>query len=115
VPRPPDYRLFLFRNTLLTHSFLDRKSTKKGVNIMTTSRKNISRTVLLITLTITVLVYSVIYSLNSENANIYSKEINIDEYIEDVNILAINGNNNQVCDSSTGVCGPPPEWYSTNN
>ncbi len=82
---------------------------------MITSRKNISRTVLLITLTIVVLVYSGIYSINSEDANIYSKEINIDEYTEDVNILTINGNNNQVCDSSTGVCTPPPGWYSTNN
>jgi hypothetical protein len=82
---------------------------------MITSRKNISRTVLLITLTIVVLVYSVIYPINSKDANIYSKEINIDEYTEDVNILAINGNINQVCDSSKGVCGPPPSWYSTNN
>jgi len=82
---------------------------------MITSRKNISHTVLLITLTIVVLVCSVIYSINSENANIYSKEINIDKYTEDVKILTINGNINQVCDSSKGVCGPPPGWYSTNN
>lgn len=82
---------------------------------MITSRKNISRAVLLITLTIVVLVYSGIYSINSKDANIYSKEINIGEYTEDVNNLTINGNNNQLCDSSTGVCGPPPEWYSINN
>ncbi len=82
---------------------------------MITSRKNIFRTVLLITLTIVVLFYGGIYSINSEDANIYSKEINIDEYTKDVNNLTINGNNNQFCDSSKGVCGPPPEWYSTNN
>ncbi len=105
--------LFLFKNTLLTHSFLDRKSTKKGVDIMITSRKKISHTIVLIILTIVVLVYSAIYSINSKGANIYSKEINIDEYTEDVNILTINGNINEICDSLTGVCGPPPGWYST--
>jgi hypothetical protein len=62
---------------------------------MITSRKNISRTVLLITLTIVVLAYNGIYSINSEDVNIYSKEINIGEYTKDVNNLTINGNNNQ--------------------
>ncbi len=82
---------------------------------MIISRKNISRTVLLISLTIVILVYGVTYPIDVEDANIYSKEINIDEYIEDVHILTLNGNINQVCDSSTGVCGPPAGWYSTNN
>jgi hypothetical protein len=71
--------------------------------------------VLLISLTIVTLVYGVTYLMDFEDANIYSKEINIDEYTEDVNILTINGNINQVCDSSTGVCTPPLCWYSTNN
>jgi hypothetical protein len=53
--------------------------------------------------------------MDIEDVNIYGKEINIDEYTEDVNILTINGNINQICDSSKGVCGPPPGWYSTNN
>ena len=78
-------------------------------------RKNIFRTVLLISLTIATLVYGVTYPMDIEDVNIYSKEININEYTEDVNILTINGNINQVCDSSTGVCTPPPGWYSTYN
>ena len=82
---------------------------------MIISRKNISRTVFLISLTIVTLVCGVTYLMDIEDVNIYSKEINIDEYTEDVNILTINGNINQVCDSSTGVCTPPPGWYSTNN
>ena len=82
---------------------------------MIISRKSIFRTVLLISLTIVTLVYGVTYPIDIEDVNIYSKEINIDEHIEDVNILTINGNINQICDSSTGVCTPPPGWYSTNN
>jgi len=82
---------------------------------MIISRKSIFRTVLLISLTIVALIYGVTYLMDIEDANIYSKEINIDEYTEDVNILTINGNINQVCDSSTGVCTPPPGWYSTYN
>jgi len=80
---------------------------------MIISRKNIFRTALLITLTIVALVYGVIYSINSENANIYSKELNIDKNVEDINTLTINENNNQICDLSKGVCGPPSGWYST--
>ncbi len=82
---------------------------------MIISRKSIFRTVLLISLTIVTLVYGVTYLMGIEDANIYSKEIDIDEYTEDVNNLTINVNNNQICDSSTGVCTPPPGWYSTNN
>ena len=82
---------------------------------MIISRKSIFRTAVLISLTIVTLVYGITYFIDIEDVNIYSKEINIDEYIEDVNILTINGNINQICDSSTGVCTPPPGWYSTNN
>jgi len=81
---------------------------------MIISRKNIFHTVLLITLTIVALVYGVIYSINSEDVNIYSKEINIDKHVEKINTLTINENKKQLCDSSTGVCPPPPGWYSTN-
>ena len=82
---------------------------------MITSRKSIFRTVLLISLTIVTLVYGVTYSIDIEEANIYSKEINIDRDVEDINALIIPENNNQICDSLTGVCIPPPGWYSTNN
>jgi len=82
---------------------------------MIISRKNIFRIVILISLTIVTLAYGVLYLMDIGDANTYSKEININKYTEDVNILTINGNINQVCDSSTGVCTPPPGWYSTNN
>ena len=78
-------------------------------------RKSIFRTVLLISLTIVTLVYGVTYLMDIEDANIYSKEINLDKYTEDVNTLTITENNNQICNSSTGVCSPPSSWYSTNN
>jgi len=81
---------------------------------MKISRKSIFHTVFLISLTIVTLVFGVTYFMDIEDTNVYSKEININEYSEDVNILTINGNINQICDSSKGVCGPPPGWYSTN-
>ena len=82
---------------------------------MIISRKSIFRTVLLISLTIVTLVYGITSSIDSENANTYCKEINIDKHVESINTLIIPENNNQICDSSTGVCTPPPGWYSTNN
>jgi len=82
---------------------------------MIISGKSIFHTVLLISLTIVTLVYGVTYLLDSEDTNIYSKKTNIDKYSEDINTLIIPENNNQICDSSTGVCTPPPGWYSENN
>jgi len=82
---------------------------------MIISRKNIFRTVLLISFTILVLAYGVTSSINSENVNTYCKEINIDKHVEDINTLTIPENNNQICDSLTGICNPPPGWYVTNN
>ena len=82
---------------------------------MIISRKSIFRTVLLISLTIVTLVYGVTYLMDIEDVNIFIKEINVDKYVRDVNTLTITENNNQICNSSTGVCTPPPGWYSTNN
>jgi len=82
---------------------------------MIISGKSIFLTAILISLTIMALVYGVTYSIDIEEANIYSEEINIDKHVEDINISIISENNNQICDSSTGVCAPPAAWYSTNN
>jgi PP-loop superfamily ATP-utilizing enzyme len=71
--------------------------------------------VLLISLTIVTLVYGVTYLMDIEDTNINIKEINIDKYVRDINTLIITENNNQICNSLTGVCTPPPGWYSTNN
>ena len=82
---------------------------------MIISRKSIFRTAVLISLTIVTLVYGVTYSIDIEGANTSSKEINIDREVEDINTLIIPEHNNQLCDSLTGICHPPPEWYLTNN
>jgi len=82
---------------------------------MMVSRKSLfSRIVTLLLITF-IVVYGVIYFENNEGANIYSKEININKYVvEYTNTFTINENNNQTCDSSSGFCGPPSDWYSTN-
>jgi hypothetical protein len=59
-------------------------------------------------LIILTLVYSTNYYLMNENTNIYSQEININKPIEHINNLTINDKN--VCNSSIGVCPPPPGW-----
>jgi len=82
---------------------------------MIISRKAIFRTAVLISLTIVTLVYGVTYSIDIEETNIYSKEINIDRDAEDINTLIIPENNPRICDSLTGICNPPPGWYLTNN
>jgi len=51
-------------------------------------------------------------SLNNENTNIYSKEIKIDKYAESTNSSFVSENNDQICNSSTGICSPPLGWYS---
>ena len=82
---------------------------------MIISRKSIFSTIMALFLIASTIVYGLIYSTNKEDANIYSKEINIDKYVDEyLNILTINESNNQTCDSSLGLCGPPQNWYSTN-
>ena len=73
------------------------------------------RIAVFISLTIVTLFYGVTYSIDVEEANISSKEINIDRSVEDINTLIIPENNHQICDSLTGICNPPPGWYLTNN
>jgi cell division protein FtsL len=82
---------------------------------MIISRKGIFHKVLLISLTVVVLVYGVTFSINSEKANTYCKEINIDKHVEGINTLIIPENNHQICDSLAGICSPPPGWNITNN
>ena len=82
---------------------------------MIISEKSMFRILLLISLTIAGLFYGAIAYLDSGNAETYCQEINNDQQVEAVNTFIITENNNQVCDSSTGVCGPPTAWYSTSN
>ena len=82
---------------------------------MIISRKSIFSAIVAFLLIALTIVYGVIYSTNREDANIYSKEININKYVNEyVNILTINENNSQTCDSSSGLCGPPHGWDSIN-
>jgi hypothetical protein len=60
-----------------------------------------------------ILFYSVPNPINCNDANIYSMENEIIKSMEKINPLIIQGNNNLICDTSTGICGPPPEWYTT--
>ncbi|HER24911.1 MAG TPA: hypothetical protein ENO17_07685 [Candidatus Atribacteria bacterium] len=78
---------------------------------MIISKKSIFHTVLLISLTITTLVYGASSCLTTEDATTYCQEITIDQPIEEVNTLVIPENNNMICDSLTGTCGPPSGWY----
>ena len=75
-------------------------------------RKRIFLKLLLITIPILVLFYSVSHPIDCKNTNVYSKENGIIKYTEKISPLIIKENNNLICDSSTGVCGPPPGWYS---
>ena len=79
---------------------------------MTTFRKNISVIVLLIALAFVILFYSAIYPMNSENTNIGSKNTIINEQTKGTDILH-KENSNKFCNSSTGFCGPPIDWYPT--
>ena len=74
-------------------------------------RKKIFLILLLITIPIMVLFYNVSNSANCKNAIAYGKENEIIKYTEKISPLITQENNNLICDSSTGTCGPPPGWY----
>ena len=81
---------------------------------MTASKKNVSIIVLLSAFIIVILFFSVIYPINSENTNIYSKETIISQEPKDTVILQLKEDRKKLCNSSTGFCGPPAGWYPTN-
>ena len=91
---------------------LNKKSTNEEVNKMMFLRKRIFLILLLITLPITVLFYSVSNSINinCKNTIVYAKENEMIKYTEKISPLIIKENNNLICDSLTGICGPPPGW-----
>jgi len=74
-------------------------------------RKKIFLILLLITIPIMVLFYNVSNSANCKNTIAYGKENEIIKYTEKISPLITQENNNLICDSSTGTCGPPPGWY----
>ena len=60
-----------------------------------------------------VLFYNVPSPVKCNNTNVYNRESNIIKYTEKISPLAIKENNCQICNSLTGVCAPPPDWYTT--
>lgn len=66
---------------------------------------------LLLIIPIMVLFYNVSNPINYQNTIVYGKENEMIKYTEKISPLIIKENNNLICDSSTGTCGPPPGWY----
>ena len=73
-------------------------------------RKKIFLILLLITIPIMALFYHISNPINSQNSIVYGKENELIKYTEKISPLIIKENNNLICDSSTGTCGPPPGW-----
>ena len=80
---------------------------------MTYFRKKMFLVFLFITMPIIVLFFNTSHTMNFNNTNVYSKENGMIKYTEKISPLIIMENNNLICDSSTGVCGPPSGWYSS--
>jgi hypothetical protein len=73
-------------------------------------RKKIFLILLLITIPIMALFYHISNPINSQNSIVYGKENELTKYTEKISPLIIKENNDLICDSSTGICGPPPGW-----
>jgi len=48
--------------------------------------------------------------LNSENCSISGNKMIINKKVENISNSILPENNSQICDSQTGICGPPPGW-----
>jgi len=75
-------------------------------------RKKISFLLLLAIIPFTVLFYNVSQSMNDKNTDVDNKENGIIEYNQKIESTIIEEGNNLICNSSSGVCGPPQGWYS---
>ncbi len=53
--------------------------------------------------------------IGKDNVNTFGKENNWNEKIESTKNSLLLENNSLICDSKTGICGPPPGWYTKNN
>ena len=75
-------------------------------------RKNIFLKGILILLVTVPFIFVVRSSVICENISTYSEDIKIGKNIESIgnSVIVIPENNAPICDSSTGVCGPPPGW-----
>ena len=67
-------------------------------------------TIILLLLLI-LIIFGGVPSLNSENCHISGNEIKFDYKAEDISSSILPENNGKICDSHTGICGPPPGWY----
>ncbi len=75
-------------------------------------RKRMFLMLSLMTILIMVLFYNISspININCKNTIVYAKENEIIKYTEKISPLIIKENNNLICDSSTGICSPPPGW-----
>ena len=70
-----------------------------------------SKVAIILLLLLTLLLFVGVSSLNSENCSISDNELKIINKAENISISILPENNDQICDSRTGICGPPPGWY----
>lgn len=65
---------------------------------------------IILLLLMTFLLFEELYSLNSENCSISANKMKINKKVENTSNSILPENNIQICDSHTGICGPPPGW-----
>jgi len=65
---------------------------------------------IILLLLMTFLLFEELSSLNSENCNISGNKMKINNKVENISNSILPENNSQICDSHTGICGPPPGW-----
>lgn len=69
------------------------------------------KVVIILMLLLTLLLFVEISSLKSENFYISGNEIKMDYKAENISSSILPKNNGKICNSHTGICGPPPGWY----
>ena len=65
---------------------------------------------IILLLLMTFLLFEEFSSLNSENCNRSGNKMKINNKVENISNSILPENNSQICDSHTGICGPPPGW-----
>lgn len=78
-------------------------------------RKIINYKVAILLLLLTSLLFMGVSSFNRENFSSFSNEMKTNDGVENITDSLLPENNGQICDSSTGICGPPPGWYKKYN
>lgn len=77
-------------------------------------KKTLCKVVIISLFLLTPFIFVGMSSLNRENTNSICQEIDNKKNIESTKSSFLPENNSQICDSTTGICGPPPGWYTKN-